>query len=76
MIDIEDSLDLVYVRFMSKRPQINIRADAELLRMIGELQRLDRSGPTAPTITDVIRRAVAETLDRWRHAAEKAGKRK
>ena len=72
MTDVADGLDMRYLGHMAKRPQINIRADDELLEMVGELQRLDRSGLIAPTITDVIRKAVAETLERWRHTAEKA----
>lgn len=36
------------------RKQINVRVTDEVLQMIGDLQRADRSSPTAPTITDVI----------------------
>ena len=55
----------------TERKQINLRVDDELLAMVGELQRLDRSGPTPPTMSEVIRKAVAETLERWRHTADK-----
>ena len=76
VIDIAACLYVLYLLVMAPRKQLNLRADPELLEMIGELQRLDRSGPTAPSMTEVIRKAVSETLDRWRHATEKAGKRK
>ena len=51
-----------------KRKQLNIRLkdDDDLPRQIGELQRLDDSGPTVPSQADIVRKAVAETLERWR----------
>jgi hypothetical protein len=57
----------------SDRKQINLRVDDELLAVIGELQRLDDSGPTVPTMSEVIRKALFETRERWR---QKAGRRK
>lgn len=61
------------MRMGSERKQINLRADHELLAAIGELQRADQSAPIAPTMSDVIRRAVFEARDRLR---QKTGRKK
>lgn len=54
-----------------ERKQINIRVSDEFLQAVGDIQRLDRSEPTALNQTDAITKAVLGFAEQLRKAKRK-----
>lgn len=56
---------------MSQRTQINLRVDESFLEAIGKLQRLDTESVRPPSMSEAIRKAVIEAVERREKAAER-----